>query len=504
MSKTLALRKAVADSVDVGDEKLSVVFLVGTVVAVLSVSVLLGAIGGIATLSVIVFVVVLSMAIGDYRVGLIGSLILLPLGGTRIIPRELFGVTGLNPLNAVLAIVILSLVFLRLFQPEKVVLPRVSRYFGLYIAVISVAALYGAAHAGMIPSYFHSVRLVSFTGPGGYLRDILLKPMLILVTAFLLAVAVRNARDPRRFLVPLFVSALILPAYVLLYTAASGANLRMLASSTSRGFLSVTGMHANELGLMFNMGLALSLFTLFAMRAGMAKTALGALSVVLTLGVMLTFSRGAYLGLSVMLVYFLYTRRQFSSLALASLIILAIVVLVPPEVVERATTGAGSGNRDTLSAGRIDRIWLPLLPEVLENPVFGHGLSSILWSEANRRGFILRVGHPHSAYIGVMLDMGIVGFIAIAAFFVHAWRMFRRFMDDATDVVWHGFFQGGVVCILLLLVQGITDDRFTPTYSQPFLWLTYGVAMGLAGRKDVWADASPLSVHALSTPMRAR
>ena len=59
------------------------------------------------------------------------------------------------------------------------------------------------------------------------------------------------------------------------------------------------------------------------------------------------------------------------------------LALLPVVVYERAATGFGSG-LNAISAGRIDGLWLPLLPEVVKNPLFGSGHLSILWSHAMR------------------------------------------------------------------------------------------------------------------------
>ena len=39
-----------------------------------------------------------------------------------------------------------------------------------------------------------------------------------------------------------------------------------------------------------------------------------------------------------------------------------------------------------------------------EAPIIGHGLGSTSWATPNLRGEMLPVGHPHSAYLGVLLD----------------------------------------------------------------------------------------------------
>ena len=75
-----------------------------------------------------------------------------------------------------------------------------------------------------------------------------------------------------------------------------------------------------------------------------------------------------------------------------------------------------------------------------------------------------------------------LGSIIIFIFFRHMWRLFARIAKFHPDPLWRAFFQGATACILVMLVQGLTDDRFTPTLPQTFLWLAYGIAIGLASR----------------------
>jgi O-antigen ligase len=241
-------------------------------------------------------------------------------------------------------------------------------------------------------------------------------------------------------------------------------------------------MHANELGLMFNMAFALTLFCFFSIKGGLRKWLLGIAGMVLLVAITLTFSRGAYLGFLVTALYFLYTQKKIRVMLPGLVLLPATILLMPQAVLDRATTGAQDRNIDTISAGRYDGIWRPLLPEVQDSPVIGNGLSSILWSKAAQRGAILRVGHPHSAYLGVLLDMGVLGAVVIVLLFWHMRRLFHVLAMQCADPIWRGFFRGAVACILLLLVQGLTDDRFTPTFPQTFLWLAYGIALGLAAR----------------------
>jgi hypothetical protein len=62
------------------------------------------------------------------------------------------------------------------------------------------------------------------------------------------------------------------------------------------------------------------------------------------------------------------------------------------------------------------------------------------------------------------------------------WRTFRRVAGNVRDRMWQGFFHGAAACILLLFVQGMTDDSFLPSRTQPYMWISYGIAIGFASR----------------------
>lgn len=465
------------------DDAAPFALIAGAVLLALSAGLISALFGGLVAILFFAVIAFMAFALSDYRTGIVIAMVLLPLSSSILMPRTMLGITGLNPLNATLAMAGISIAFALLFQRARLKVPPLPRPLIVYVGLLAAAALYGASQVGMIPPFFRLLQIINFDSAGGYLRDVFAKPLLILATAWLLAVLVCNARDPRRFLLPFFLSALALPLFVIAYVSVNGASLGALASASARDTLSVSGMHANELGLMFNMTLALAVFTLLGAR-GLARWGLFAACGVLLAAVMLTFSRGAFLGTLVLAVYFLITQRRFKILAGGLLILPFGLLLLPDAVIERAATGLASGNLDIITAGRIDRIWAPLLPELLQSPLFGHGLYAMLWSDAVRAGITLKVGHPHNAYIATLQDVGLVGAAVIAWFF---WRMrglFAVLRARLSDPMLRGFFHGANACILLLLVQGLTDDRFTPTFPQTYLWLAYGIALGMAARGE--------------------
>jgi O-antigen ligase len=460
---------------------LAKLFCVATVVS-FAVGMGIEELGGLPLVLGLAFLAFVVFAIRDFRNGVTLCILVLPLSPTILLPREMFGVAGLNPLNVILVITSGSLILVAVMHPGRLQFPSWSRYFALYIVMLFIAAVRGIFYVPSIPPYFKALGVISFDSPTGYFLDVFLKPMLAVATAFLAAVAIKNSDRPAVYLIPLFISAVILPIMIVIFVAGSDMALAELASSEARGFLSVTGMHANELGLACNMAFALALFCWFGATEKYAKWALAAAACGLAGGIMLTFSRGAYLGMLAILAYLLLTKRRFRTMALVIALLPVVSAFLPEAVVQRASTGIASKNVEDISAGRVDSIWEPLLPEVSASPVTGHGLGSVLWLDPAQRGAMLPVGHPHSAYLGTLLDTGLIGALIVFLFFRDMWRRFARLSATTDDPMWSNFFHGAIACILLLLVQGVTDDSFTPSRTQPFLWLAYGFANGLATR----------------------
>jgi O-antigen ligase len=307
--------------------------------------------------------------------------------------------------------------------------------------------------------------------------------------ALLVGAAVSRSEKPERFLIPTLIAVWVTALIVIVFVYLSGITLGELASSTSREFLSALGMHANEWGRLYVVAYALLLFTWAEAKEYGLRIALLASMGVVVVALILTFSRGSFLGFVVVNMLFLVWRRNAKALFLFGLLGTVALFALPEAVYDRVTTGFGGnpgsgfqGGVDAISAGRIDLIWLPLLPDVLRSPIYGHGLGSILWSEAMRRGAgvtILAVGHPHNAYLQALLDMGVVGLVLVCAYFAHVWKGFRALSADATlSPTLRGFYLGAAAGLVSLLISYITDSSLLPKPEQVFLWLAIGMMYG--------------------------
>ena len=419
----------------------------------------------------------------DFRIGVVLLILLLPISKSYVFPHTMLGIAGLNPVNLLLVGTLGSFLLRGLFDGSpRPFLPRPLLW--LYIVPILIAAVLGSRHLGEIPPYFFK-GLVEFDSVAGYFRDLVFKPFVMVLFALLVGAAVSRSEKPEKFLIPALISMWMMVALVVVFVLLHGLSLKEMASSESREFLSALGMHANELGRLYAVAYALLLFTwVESKNPGFRLTLLASMGLV-TVALVLTFSRGAFLGFILVNVLFLLWRRNAKTLILFGLLAVCVLFFLPDAVYDRVTTGFGRGfgsGSVAISAGRIEYIWLPLLPEVPRSPIYGHGLGSILWSEAMRRGAgvtMLAVGHPHNAYLEALLDMGIAGLILLCAYFVHVWKGFRASsVDPAVSPTLRGFYLGAAAGLVSLLISYVTDSSLRPGPEQSFLWLAIGVMYG--------------------------
>ena len=374
-----------------------------------------GALGGLAlaigeldalwiSLSVVAALVVLV----DYRVGAVLLVLMLPVSDSNLFPHALMGMTGVNPVNLLLAGTLVSYAVRagrgaypgRLLQPQLI---------WLYIVPIVIGGVLGSFHVDEIVPVFMEELVVSFHNVPGYLRDMVMKPLFIPLFALLLGVAVARSEKAERYIVPIALSVWIIAMIEIVFVAVSGVRLGRLASADMRGFFLAIGMHANDLGRLFAIAYALLLFTWWETKNQALKTFLFVSMGVLAFALLLTFSRGAFVGFLLVNALFLGWKFNFKTASLAILALVVCALLMPGYVYNRVLLGIGEGDMDAVSAGRIDGIWLPLLPEMLKSPLWGQGLGSIMWSFPMQIDAMLVVGHPHNAFLETVLDMGLIG-----------------------------------------------------------------------------------------------
>jgi len=436
------------------------------------------AFAGVAAAIVCVTLIACAFCVRDFRIGVMLLVVIMPISQSYVFPHEMFGITGLNPLNLVMVATFTMMVMRTAGEGTLArLVPRPLAW--LYLLPLAFGALIGAPHSGEIPAIFRDLELIFFDNAFGYVRDMALKPATFVVYALMISVAVARSEKPEALLVPMLASVAAMAAVVLVFIALAGISISQLSGMYARQFLSSLGMHANDLGRLYAVAYALLLFMWDRTdRIGMKTVTLFAMGAVV-LALLLTFSRGAFFGFILVNVIYLLSRRQGKTLGLAVVLIPIGLYFTPGAVWDRVTMGWGQG-ADTISAGRVDSIWLPLLPDLWQSPIWGNGLGAILWSKAMLTGQIFQVSHPHNAYLEVLLDLGVVGLAMVLAFWIITWKDFRRLSRDprlAPEL--QGFFEGAAAGLLSFLVAGMAGSSLLPAPEQAFLWLAVGMMYGV-------------------------
>ncbi len=417
----------------------------------------------------------------DFRVGAVLLLVMLPVEGSYLFPHSVFGVTGLNPLNLVLFATLISYLIrgerLGSFVPKPL--------FWLFIVPIVVAGLIGSRHVDEIYPYFYEEEIIHFTDAFGYLRDLLFKPMLMVLASLVIAQAVIKSKKAENFLVPFIAAVWVMSIMAIGYVVAEGVSLGTLALSNERTFFSALGMHANDLGRLYAVAYSLLLFTWGETKDLRLKSVIFLTMGVLTLALLFTFSRGAFVGWVMVNVLFLVWKFNARTAGLALLAVGIGLLFMPGAVVSRMSLGlVGGADVNEISAGRVDEIWIPLLPELFKSPIWGNGLDATMWAKALWAEMMLPVTHPHNAYLQAILDMGILGMGLLLAYYWHVYKTCRDLGSNPNlSPTMRGFFQGAVAGLLCFIVTGFAGSSLRPTPEFAFLWIAIAMMYGQLGRR---------------------
>lgn len=212
--------------------------------------------------------------------------------------------------------------------------------------------------------------------------------------------------------------------------------------------------NANDLAGALLLPFAFALAGIFSRGTLLKRAALlGALALI-TLGVLLTMSRGGLFALTVvMLAYFLSAGRW--KRLLLPVVVIALALLFMPRVFftrwEQAPSGRGTGRLD---------IWIVGLHVVERSPLIGVGLGSFPAAYQDFAGYapVFRgySYNSHNMFLSVWAETGLVGFVL---FLAANWSQMRHLRHALTDR--HVEDQVGIAvqaAFLGLLVQGFDGN----------------------------------------------
>jgi O-antigen ligase len=161
--------------------------------------------------------------------------------------------------------------------------------------------------------------------------------------------------------------------------------------------------------------------------------------------------------------------------------------------------GEGSGQIDefSITSGR-NVAWSYVIPKIEESPIFGYGREAMIRSGTTQRimadfGEGESFPHPHNAYLELLLDDGIVGFLLMMPLYlVVLWHSFQLLVDRSDPIF---SMVGGVSAALILglMIASLSAQTFYPRESSVGMWAAAGVMLRVyVERKRSMLTGEPL------------
>jgi len=443
----------------------------------------------------------------DWYMSLCGLILLMAFTEHPDMPNSMFGVHGLNPWNLLCAVIVVAWLLHRAREGLTWDMPRsVSVLLLLYLGIVLVAFLrmISDRHELTLPKYTtaylvseHLLNTVKWVIPGLLLFD--------------------GCRSRRRFLLGL---ASLLTVYLLLSLqvikwmppsiAFSG---ETLTQRSAKILLKEIGYHRVNLSMMLaGASWAILATAPLAKRRGQVLLILAA-SVVVVYAQALTAGRMGYATWAALGIVLSVIRwRRYLPLVPLALLVATFVV---PAATERMLKGFSAETRDsnalvtartvdateggpdayTITAGR-NIAWPYVVAKIGEFPVFGFGrlamertgLTRFLWDE-----FEESFPHPHNAYLELLLDNGLVGFLVVVPFFFVAVARSMRLFRDPSPL---SAAVGGVACslILALLIASLGSQSFYPREGSVGMWCAIGLMFRASVLRGQLFETAPASV----------
>jgi O-antigen ligase len=459
-------------------------FLIGA--AAVFAALLFGVVGGFFGFEVqaLLFAVLVpaTLLVVSPRAGLLLYILIVPFNNSTLLPRQIQNIVFFG-----IGALFFARLALHFLAGKRINLP-VPRELWAYIAVMVLATAIGYTHLDEITPYFLAISRLEKYGFKEYVIGFFAKQMTLVVMAGMIVwLIVNRVGDGKWIMKAAIASGVVFVMMMFALFAAKGFPVERLRND--RNLFIELGRQSNSAGGMLFIIMACSLYMWELTKGGWSKLVLAATTATLFVGVLMTVSRGAIVGMLVVLLVYAVEFRRIRSAFTVALLMVAMFAIAPTEIQERLFQGLDTrsvtqsiqGPGDEITSGRVD-IWRNLAPEVLEAPIFGQGLLSSAWSRYSQIGGYFAF-HPHSMYLGILMDIGLVGLIVMIVFWRYLWKTFRSLAaDERLSLLERGFFRGSAAALLGYLVFGIPGGAAQPMPDQAFLWVAIGLAIGYRAR----------------------
>ena len=448
----------------------------------------------VATAILAVVGIIFLLALKDRRYVLFGYLFFLPMMTMPIVSGRLAGIPGLSVQNLMMAMGLYAIFSTRTLHARMDRNLRVALI--LYWVVVTATVMHGLFYLDDLTR----IRFFNDFGIYEYLRTYLIIPFLTWLS-FVAAYryACTSTDRTKEYLRYVGVATLGYASIMLGSVAYYFAQFRdfNLVRDMVGNFL---GSHSNEYSTAFVMIAPFLLAGIVSSRTIFRDRLLFSLALMCSVAaVLFSYSRTGYVGLALTAFGFaLLVKRSLLWILVPALA--GLVLFGPASVIERAQFGFKSDSAvsrstsslDYVSAGRISMAEASLkkITSDIGQTFFGGGRLTFPRFSYDKFG----VNIPHNAYLEVLLDAGIVGFIPVIILFFMMFSRSIAGMRRMRTSEFHLFYTAAAVSLGTYFIMATAGKSFFPSHELIFVWQVSGFALGLL-RYDM------LRVQKMRTPI---
>ena len=419
----------------------------------------------------------------DWFLALCAAIAFTALAEHEDMPRSMFGMAGMTPWNFLLIGVVAAFLVERQRSGRRWDMSPGMRwvFFG-YLAVLVISGVRGTVDATSIDPW-NGANIAST--PGKFAIEHLINPFKLMLPALMVYDGVRTRRQVVWALVAIGAMGAL---YALLVCRRIDMGFLVDGSQHLRARLKlqqVIGLHANDLATILGATCWGMLASISVWKSRGAHVLCLAIAMFIGLGMVLCFSRAGYIA-------FVGVGATLAVLRWRKLLFLlpvgvVMIALFFPNVITRVTMGFGEDtetgetatNMEVVTAGRSTDIWPPTLEQIAENPVFGYGRRAILRTpiyDKLRSEFGACPGHPHNAYMEIVLDGGILSLVPVLIFFGGIWVISARLFRTRGDPLAQGVGGLSLAHVTVLLITAMSAQSFYPKRSMVAMLCAWALA----------------------------
>lgn len=425
----------------------------------------------------------------DWHRSLCGLILLMGVYKHPDMPKSVFDVPGLNPWNILLIMVVIAWLFNRRNELGRWDMPsRFNNLLWFYFLTIVISFFRMIVDLEGLESYTITTGWL-MPSTIGFWNDYLFNTIKWVVPGIILFDGCRTDAQIKMALAAILGTYLILALQVIQYvpisTLLSGIDLgEKTIAILSRN----VHYHRTDLAIM----LAGAFWSIFSVRKlfpfkGALFFFFPLILLILLLALALTGGRAGYLAW--VGIAFLFCLFRYRKLLFVLPIVIAIALPYSPTLINRITEGLNGEDgvdQNTLTAGR-SVAWPLVIEKISEAPILGYGREAMKRTGISSRiylDYMDSAPHPHNAYLELLLDNGLIGFIIIIPFF---WLVIKNSLSlfCANDNL--NYRTVGGVSLALVgahLIGSLTGQTFYPREVSFGMWCSIGLLLRMVVAKS--------------------